>query len=237
MKIFLCIFLLFSTTTFGASFNCENAKTLVEQYICKDSNISRQDEELNDIYKTILDKSYNPEQEKIEQKAWLKERNACKDAECIESSYSTRIVEIKNEIKILNLKSEVIPDGIVGTYTHKDKSCFFVIDDKNKSDDPRMECNGFYTDVLSIKKSSSLRAKIKIDLNFFNGHTCSYSGKGIWRGDSIFTVSDMDEEDGAPCNLTIKFLKNKAIIESNHEYCSTYCGARGSLDGASLTKK
>jgi len=76
----------------AASFDCVKASTLIEKIICSNSTASSLDEQLNTIYKTVLEKSLDKESLKKQQRLWLKtSRNSCQSADCVIAAYSERI--------------------------------------------------------------------------------------------------------------------------------------------------
>jgi len=81
----------------AASFDCAKAGTQVEKLICGDPEISKFDEELSAAYKTALQDKSQADAIKQAQKQWMKERNGCADADCLEISYRSRIDELKPE--------------------------------------------------------------------------------------------------------------------------------------------
>lgn len=90
--IFSCVFLLASCTqdTSAASFDCSKASSQVEKIICSDSEISKLDTVVGNIFN-----SSKKENSLLisEQKKWLKEtRDFCKTSECLKNVYSDRII-------------------------------------------------------------------------------------------------------------------------------------------------
>ncbi|MCL2589743.1 MAG: WG repeat-containing protein [Betaproteobacteria bacterium] len=80
---------------FKPSFDCTKSYTAVEKTICTDEYLSQLDVMLAGFY-SFLDKPYfkSHEKDQLAQRAWLKRRNACKDADCVQAAYETRIKEI-----------------------------------------------------------------------------------------------------------------------------------------------
>ena len=79
-------------TASAASFPCEKATTAVEKSICADKAVSELDEHLGRYYSAAraalgTGKSCLAQ----DQKAWLKTRNACKDAKCLKRVYLGRL--------------------------------------------------------------------------------------------------------------------------------------------------
>ena len=78
----------------AASFNCNLAKLPAEVAICQDETLTSEDEELARQYFAMVNAApgWAIPEIKAEQKAWLKERNACGyDMQCIMGSYRGRL--------------------------------------------------------------------------------------------------------------------------------------------------
>jgi uncharacterized protein len=87
LRNIIYISLWFPLAGFAASFDCNKASTSVESLICSNTDLSLADEEMASVYKKA--KQVNPEIT-ISQKAWLKQRNACKDAVCLRTAIAER---------------------------------------------------------------------------------------------------------------------------------------------------
>ncbi len=86
-----------TSQVFAASFDCETARTKVEKMICSDEELSRQDEQLAELYtKSLAVVSYKDDL-KLQQRHWIKnERNTCKNKDCLRLVYSARIGILEN---------------------------------------------------------------------------------------------------------------------------------------------
>lgn len=87
---------LFSVSTFAASFDCAKAKTQVERMICKDRKLSAKDSQLAGLFRDHLQSvgpTYAPSR-KRDQRAWLRQRNACQDLACLNQLYDDRILQL-----------------------------------------------------------------------------------------------------------------------------------------------
>lgn len=95
----LLLFTLFiiSISANAASFNCDQANTVVERLICNDAKLSELDSLLDATY-AYLRKDIKPENDKLlisEQKHWLKNvRNRCTDTSCLTVAYKSRIDQL-----------------------------------------------------------------------------------------------------------------------------------------------
>lgn len=103
MRSLLIILLtLISSTAKSASFSCSlDGLSEVETTICSSPSLSKDDEVLSSVYSflkypdnALLIRVINSEQLISDQKAWLKERNACNSEKCISTKYNDRIVEL-----------------------------------------------------------------------------------------------------------------------------------------------
>ena len=98
-KIILCfVFGLFSSISYGASFPCGKASTLVDNLICEDRKLSLMDEEMAEKYKEALSSADNPEAIRREQRNWLSsDRNSCQNIKCLYRAYENRISELGSD--------------------------------------------------------------------------------------------------------------------------------------------
>jgi uncharacterized protein YecT (DUF1311 family) len=94
---------------YSASFDCGKAVTTIETLVCPNESIGQLDGLLAATYRQRSDVQFgaDPVIMKTEQREWLKKRNACPDAECVESAYRNRIKELCE----LPVVSDVHPGG------------------------------------------------------------------------------------------------------------------------------
>ncbi len=79
----------------AASFDCNQAATLIEKAICAEPALSTLDDQLLQAYKDALAKAASAETIKAEQRNWLKNiRNKCQDSACLHNTYLKRIKEL-----------------------------------------------------------------------------------------------------------------------------------------------
>jgi uncharacterized protein len=84
------------------SFDCGKATHEVEQLICKDAELAKQDRSLAELYATVLKNAPASERKllKAEQRGWVKGRDDCwKSSDmrgCVASEYRTRSDELKD---------------------------------------------------------------------------------------------------------------------------------------------
>lgn len=86
---------LLSTFAQATSFDCAKASAYAEIQICSDPNLQRLDERLNTAYVGGLASSQTKEQYRAEQRAWLKQRNACTTPACVNQAMEKRLQEIE----------------------------------------------------------------------------------------------------------------------------------------------
>jgi len=93
----LLIILLFliDIQSYAASFDCSQAQTWIEQNICDDSELSQLDEDLAEAYKNALVRFKDANQLKSQQRDWIKQRNTCRDLDCVKQAYQFRLNFLK----------------------------------------------------------------------------------------------------------------------------------------------
>ena len=92
--LLLPLLLLAAGSAHAASFDCKKARTSVEKQICASPTLSRLDDALEQNFGGSMATDIGDEERlhlQRTQRAWLKERNRCKTAQCIEQSYRKRI--------------------------------------------------------------------------------------------------------------------------------------------------
>lgn len=93
------------------------------------------------------------------------------------------------------------------------------------------------TNTLDIVRAAPDAAYVDVHLDFFNGHECNISGVADAKGGVLVLKSGDDET--SQCTLTIApgagKDRGKLVFGADGTGCDYYCGARGSLDGASFT--
>jgi ribosomal 50S subunit-associated protein YjgA (DUF615 family) len=89
----------------SASFDCAKAKTKIDKLVCGDPKLSDLDDKLTALYNQVLAKSPVPEDTKEQQREWVKQsRNVCKDADCLQQAYTSRISDLQEQLEKLPFK-------------------------------------------------------------------------------------------------------------------------------------
>jgi uncharacterized protein len=78
----------------AASFDCSKASNIVETLICTDPNLSRLDDQMATAYAAPHNQSRDLQKLIADQRAWLRQRNACQTASCITTAYQQRIAAL-----------------------------------------------------------------------------------------------------------------------------------------------
>jgi uncharacterized protein len=94
-KIFLLVLLLHCSGAFAAAFKCAEAKTKIENLICKNESISSLDEKTSSLYSSLIKNYSDASAIKLWQKNWLIQRNACGDEKCLAELYRQRISHLE----------------------------------------------------------------------------------------------------------------------------------------------
>lgn len=100
----------------AASFDCDHAVTKMEQMICSDPALSRQDEQLAAVYERALRATSDPEAIRNQQREWLADtaRN-CDSVACLKSAYTLRINQLG---AITPPEAATAPASLVGKRCH-----------------------------------------------------------------------------------------------------------------------
>lgn len=89
--------------------------------------------------------------------------------------------------------------------------------------------------VVEIVPVGQGAAYLRIELAFFNGHTCSLSGIGTASGQRIVYESAEFTMPGEPsCVLTLSRRDATLLIDDDGGSCKAHCGERGSLSNVTL---
>ena len=94
MRNLVFLFLAFAGSAHAASFDCKKAATFVEKKICTTRTLSKLDEALAENYRYMLASNIGDGATKYlreSQRNWLKERNRCTTAYCVEALYRERV--------------------------------------------------------------------------------------------------------------------------------------------------
>lgn len=103
----LCCLLL-SAPAQAASFDCAKASSKVEKLICSDVEISRLDNDLSELYRKTSKENRQYQAILVsEQRAWLKKRNRCANADCLRNHYMQRISEIDSYMLVMSKNDEL----------------------------------------------------------------------------------------------------------------------------------
>lgn len=224
-----CLLLLPPVAAPAASFDCSKASTRIEKLICNDKELSRLDESLAKAYQAALS-SESAEAAKASQRKWLEhERSSCDNsatnlgqtALCLRSSYDERIFV---------LAALATPkDRVLGMYTRTDPACFV------SSGPEGHECSGETVSSISVTASDD-GLRVAMELYFFNGHRCNFEGTADWKDGKLLVRGPPE-----PMQCMLELYSDGRYIQSYvsdgmSDGCQQYCGARGTLDHASLTK-
>lgn len=86
------------------------------------------------------------------------------------------------------------------------------------------------TDVVEIQQTSPNTANVSLEINFFNGHTCSISGPATLEGHKlVHRDPELQGWDGAQCRLEIWIDGDALRWTDGDNSCRDACGMRGSL--------
>ena len=95
----------FAASAYSASFDCSKSAGNIEKLVCSNPRLSQLDETLAILYKKALAESPVPDDSREQQRNWIKGwRDSCKDASCLENAYTSRLSELKRDLRHLPFK-------------------------------------------------------------------------------------------------------------------------------------
>jgi hypothetical protein len=118
-------------------------------------------------------------------------------------------------------KAELPPQSIFGVYANRTVVCF-------SGETP---CEGPVLDYAMVIPTADKQARVDVDLNYSNGHSCHFEAGASWEDNGLTAIGDSD------CKLRFRFNRNKLTIEDPDGNCRSYCGARGTLNDVTLPKR
>jgi len=181
---FLCLtFLALSgCPAFAASFNCQQARTLVEFSVCAYPELSTLDQRLETAYRQRLAHATAPDtaEQARQYKAWLFDRNRCTTLNCLMDVYAARAESL------LELKG---PDG--------DKPLAGVYENATDAHVGRL-------DLLQTEVST---VDFRLDVVTQKGERATIAGKARLQGNQLSYA-----DDGRNCGLTMRFLPGRVLL-------------------------
>jgi uncharacterized protein len=80
----------------GAGFDCSRASSPAEKRICADPALAKMDRSAAELYRGVLQKGKDLDAWKTDQRAWLAERDRCKDDDgCLRAEYQERLLVLR----------------------------------------------------------------------------------------------------------------------------------------------
>lgn len=101
ISLFIMAALAIPCRVWPASFDCGKAATRVEKTICSNTDLSRADERLAQVYGECLKKALNRPKVVEDQKNWLQVRNRGNDVASLRDMYRDRIRELEQETPLI----------------------------------------------------------------------------------------------------------------------------------------
>lgn len=91
-------------------------------------------------------------------------------------------------------------------------------------------------DVVEIVPVDRTHAYVRLELAFFNGHSCGEAVIAQRLGDALVYTGPRDDAyvHGRPCRLTIRRSGRSLIWDDAGGTCKASCGARGSFSNGRL---
>ncbi len=219
------------TTAHAASFDCSKAAKPVERMICETDNLSTLDEQLSAAYKATMkvprpsNAANTYEVLKSSQQRWLlNTRDACKDVQCLEKAYVSRIAFVLRWNEDVPANSKI--DGKVdGNYEFKQNMEFMD------------GTHAIVQDCLSIKSTGNGQAQVSTMLTQGNGHLCNLKGKFALAGNVYSYLPGKGEDDIQNCQIKLTIKQHQIMLSATGDGCTSRCGARATFaTGASFLR-
>jgi len=198
-NFFYLIFILFTSLAYGASFNCTQANTQNEKWICASETISKLDDDLSAQYKELL-KIYIDNSAVIQwQREWLKsDALKCQNSLCLEKAYQKRVAELKSA-----LNAEAASKAYTGSY-------FRTINEKKDLNESNLLLVGLSNSRVLISGNA-----IWINPNNASSvHTGEINGYG-----SVKRGSVTSEDTSELCGASIQILESGSLNVENETGC------------------
>lgn len=225
-SILLSILVLISPISYSASFDCNKASTETEKLICSDKYLGYFDEDLGNVYTSLMATFSSPERSQIvlEQKEWIKKRNSeCVSVKDCKKSYKTRISKLRKKLDEGVLLDSFIIDRQSCRATKKQEVLIKCVNLNiyDPCEDAggkwgKAQCGWIHSEIAN-RKSQDLYIKIKkrITKNASNTEEISLFEESIlsWEGyrdkHCVFTneANFLDNFNGT--NLSIAYCKRR----------------------------
>lgn len=137
VKILITLVLMFLSLSvaWSAGFDCDKAKSDVENIICANHELSDRDLDLSEIYHAVLLMADDKSKIRQEQKDWLiNKRNICKGKDCLIGAYDARLEKIIRDLTSMAARAQgkenkIFPSGI---YIMKGVNQSLIINDSGQ---------------------------------------------------------------------------------------------------------
>lgn len=122
-------------------------------------------------------------------------------------------------------------DPAAGTYVSRQKNICVVGPPGPSGEMASADCS-MARDELKVVNHGT-HYSVDLSMIFANGHTCEFAGIGKLQGRKLVVV----DSDQPSCPLTLELQGGRVQLTQPDECRYNYCGARGSINGATLTKR
>jgi uncharacterized protein len=212
----------------GASFDCSRATSAIERQICVDPNLSRLDTELAAAFKEATTSASDRGALGFDQRQWLRERNRCRDAGCLNAAYRHRIEDLRAWNAI-----DPSPRDLDGHYVVQRDN--FIFNPETRKDEPAKT-----EDCLTLSRTKKPGLAFDLSLMGANGHSCSVQGTAHPVASGYEFRPDPSSEADAPadCVLRMTVSRGAILLQDVGGACRTYyCGMRASIDGTQFPRQ
>jgi uncharacterized protein len=82
----------------AANFDCTKVRSFVEELVCQEPELEALDGALDTAYRVYISDPKVARLRRVEQRRWLKQRDSCRDRDCVKAKYQSRLKEIKQAL-------------------------------------------------------------------------------------------------------------------------------------------
>lgn len=159
-----------SAQSINPGFSCDEQLNYSEMAICSSSYLSSLDKYLNILYRQYQELSFSPATLKENQLTWWRERNSCETRDCIDKVYDSRIREIINGIKRIDIGFSALEPGLVVKHFSEREKSYSPVSIEATIDRLNNEDADLFPETFFRIVSSEIHSFERIERNIYKFH-------------------------------------------------------------------